>query len=87
MEVAVVPPAHTDISGVDTIFVQGGGTFREFAEKKLEATPNGPDADFYRGKLASARWFATEVLPGLTLARKLVENGNIALMDLPDAAF
>jgi alkylation response protein AidB-like acyl-CoA dehydrogenase len=55
------------------------------AEQKL---PNavGDDKDFYRGKLASARFFATEVLPNLTLQRKLVEASTLALMELPDEA-
>lgn len=56
------------------------------AEQKL---PNaaGPDRDFYRGKMASARYFATEVLPNLTLARKLVEASTLQLMELPDEIF
>lgn len=55
------------------------------AVKKIE-TAVGPDKDFYRGKLASARYFATDVLPALTLTRKLVEASTLALMELPDEA-
>ena len=44
----------------------------------------GDDKAFYRGKLASARFYAKNVLPGLSLTRKLVEAGDLDLMDLPD---
>jgi len=47
-------------------------------------TASGDEKAFYRGKLASARWYAREVLPGLGLARKLIEAGDLALMELPD---
>ncbi len=45
------------------------------------------DRDFYVGKLAAIRFFARNVLPGVTLARKLVEQGTLELMDVPEAAF
>jgi len=47
------------------------------------------DADraFYTGKLATARFYVKTVLPGLTLARKLVEQSDLALMTLDDAAW
>ena len=45
------------------------------------------DRAFYEGKIASARYFAREVLPGLTLARKLVEQSVLDLMNVPDDAF
>ncbi|HEY4238658.1 MAG TPA: acyl-CoA dehydrogenase [Kofleriaceae bacterium] len=44
----------------------------------------GDDAAFYRGKLAAARFYATTVLPGIGLARKLVEASALDLMELPD---
>lgn len=56
------------------------------AAEKLP-TAKGADVDFYTGKIASAQYFADNVLPGLTLTRKLVEASSLALMDLPDAAF
>jgi len=46
-----------------------------------------PDAAFYRGKLASARFYAKNVLPGIGLARQLIEAGDLELMDVPDEAF
>jgi alkylation response protein AidB-like acyl-CoA dehydrogenase len=47
----------------------------------------GDDVAFYTGKIAAAKWFCREVLPGLTLTRKLVEQSSIDIMDLPDQAF
>ncbi|MCP4502029.1 MAG: acyl-CoA dehydrogenase [Deltaproteobacteria bacterium] len=54
-------------------------------EKRERAT--GDDVAFYEGKVAAAQFFAKNVLPGLTLARKLVENGDLSLMDVDEAAF
>lgn len=45
------------------------------------------DKAFYRGKLASSRWYAKNVLPGLALTRKLVEASDLDLMELPDDSF
>jgi alkylation response protein AidB-like acyl-CoA dehydrogenase len=44
----------------------------------------GEEKAFYRGKLATARWYAKNVLPGLALARKLIEASDLDLMELPD---
>ena len=48
------------------------------------AGASGDEKAFYRGKLATARWYAKEVLPGLGLARRLIEAGDLDLMELPD---
>ena len=48
---------------------------------------NPADAAFYEGKLAACRWWSKNVLPGLTLTRKLVEASSLELMDLSDDAF
>ncbi len=45
------------------------------------------DRAFYEGKIASARFFCSEVLPGLALARKLVEQSRLDLMSVPEEAF
>ena len=55
----------------------------QVAHGKL-AGATGDDAAFYRGKLAAARFYAQTVLPGLALARKLVEGSALDLMELPD---
>nr|MBA3465439.1 acyl-CoA dehydrogenase [Deltaproteobacteria bacterium] len=51
---------------------------------RLGATATGEDKAFYRGKLAAARFYAKNVLPGIGLARKLIEAGDLELMELPD---
>jgi alkylation response protein AidB-like acyl-CoA dehydrogenase len=58
---------------------------RVAAAKVAGAT--GDDAAFYRGKLASARWYATNVLPGIGHTKDLVLAGDLALMELADDAF
>jgi hypothetical protein len=47
------------------------------------------DADrlFYEGKVASARFFAREVLPRLTSDKVIVERTTLDVMDLPEEAF
>lgn len=44
----------------------------------------GDDVGFYKGKLAASRFYAKQVLPGITLARKLVEQSDLELMDVAD---
>jgi alkylation response protein AidB-like acyl-CoA dehydrogenase len=45
------------------------------------------DRDFYTGKLAVARFFATTVLPRLESDRKIIEQATTDLMDIPEGAF
>ena len=45
------------------------------------------DRDFYAGKLAAARFFATTVLPRLETDRKIIEQTTLDLMDVPEGAF
>ena len=54
-------------------------------EKKKSAT--GPDVAFYEGKVASARFFAHEVLPGVVAQMQQVPRSNLMLMELSDDAF
>ncbi|MFF4752463.1 acyl-CoA dehydrogenase [Streptomyces sp. NPDC002514] len=56
------------------------------AAEKLE-TATGKDRAFYTGKIAAAKFFAADVLPGVTLARKVAENTDLDLMELDEAAF
>jgi hypothetical protein len=56
----------------------------EVAQQKLD---EGADDDFYRGKIAAAKFFSKEVLPRLTADRKVVEAADLTAMDLPDEAF
>ena len=46
-----------------------------------------PDRDFYTGKLAAARFFATTVLPRLESDRKVIEATTNDLMEIPEGAF
>jgi alkylation response protein AidB-like acyl-CoA dehydrogenase len=45
------------------------------------------DRDFYTGKLAAARFFATSVLPRLESDRRIVEETTNDLMEVPEGAF
>jgi alkylation response protein AidB-like acyl-CoA dehydrogenase len=56
------------------------------AHAKL-AGATGDDAGFYQGKVASARWFAKNVLPGIGHAKQLILASDLDLMELPDEAF
>jgi alkylation response protein AidB-like acyl-CoA dehydrogenase len=47
----------------------------------------GPDAEFYRGKTAAARFFAATVLPELAARRAVLENTDNALMEVADGSF
>ncbi len=51
------------------------------------ATAVGDDKAFYEGKLASSRFYAQQVLPQLTLSRQLIEQSDLALMELSDDAW
>jgi len=39
---------------------------------------------FYDGKVAAARFYCREILPGIGLSRRIIEGSNLALMDLAD---
>jgi len=45
------------------------------------------ERSFYQGKIAAARFFATQVLPRLASDRAIVEATDNALMDVDEAAF
>ena len=66
----------------------------EVAGRALEgAAPGGTGAlteserDFYTGKIASARFFATTVLPRLASDRRIIEETTNDLMEVPEGAF
>ena len=56
------------------------------ALKKLPEA-KGADKAFYEGKIASARFFASEVLPNVALHKKVIEGADLSLMDLAEEAF
>ncbi|GGU30923.1 acyl-CoA dehydrogenase [Streptomyces violascens] len=55
------------------------------AEKLSSASAK--DVPFYTGKIAAAKFFAANVLPGVGTARALAEAVDGSLMDLDEAAF
>ncbi|MFE5731784.1 acyl-CoA dehydrogenase [Streptomyces sp. NPDC056528] len=57
------------------------------AAEKLAAGASGKDVAFYQGKIAAAKFFAANVLPGVSTARALAESVEGSLMDLDEAAF
>jgi alkylation response protein AidB-like acyl-CoA dehydrogenase len=61
----------------------------EVAQRALDAADSlaEPERDFYTGKLAAARFFATTVLPRLETERNIVEQTTLDLMEIPEGAF
>ncbi|WP_282696433.1 acyl-CoA dehydrogenase [Streptomyces sp. CC208A] len=57
------------------------------AAEKLAAGASGKDVAFYQGKIAAAKFFAANVLPGVSTERLLAEGVDGGLMDLDEAAF
>ncbi|MEU1091221.1 acyl-CoA dehydrogenase [Streptomyces sp. NPDC005892] len=50
-------------------------------------TASGKDVAFYQGKIAAAKFFAANVLPGVSAERALAESVDNSLMELDEAAF
>ena len=61
----------------------------EVAHRTLDSTETlaEADRDFYTGKLAAARFFATTVLPRLESDLKVIEQTTLDLMEVPEGAF
>ncbi|MER7947473.1 acyl-CoA dehydrogenase [Streptomyces sp. NPDC096079] len=57
------------------------------AAEKLAAGATGKDVSFYQGKIAAAKFFAANVLPGVSAERALADAVDGSLMDLDEAAF
>ena len=68
-----------------------GWLLTRHAEVALAALERGElsteDRSFYQGKVASARFFAREVLPRLAADRKVIEATSLDVMELPEEAF
>ncbi|MFE9722194.1 acyl-CoA dehydrogenase [Streptomyces sp. NPDC005794] len=56
------------------------------ASEKLR-TASAKDAPFYQGKIAAAKFFAANILPGVSGERALAEAVDNSLMELDEAAF
>jgi alkylation response protein AidB-like acyl-CoA dehydrogenase len=59
----------------------------EVAMTALGDDTSAKDRAFYEGKIASARFFATQVLPKLSAERGLVENTDNSLMEIAEDSF
>ena len=58
----------------------------EIALEKLAGDP-GKDADFYSGKVAAAKFFASYNLPKISAERAIAEAVDNSIMELPESAF
>jgi alkylation response protein AidB-like acyl-CoA dehydrogenase len=59
----------------------------EVALKALGTEVAPADKNFYEGKIAAARFFCREVLPRVGADRRIIENTDLDIMDLPEEAF
>ncbi|MFD6398414.1 acyl-CoA dehydrogenase [Nocardia sp. NPDC060249] len=59
----------------------------EIALAALDNGATGSDVAFYTGKVASAQFFARNILPELTATRAILANLDNDIMDLDEAAF
>ncbi len=83
---------HVGLQGNRVLFAVAevviGWLLVRHAEVALERMKSNPaDRAFYVGKLASARWYCHEVLPGIAHAARMVEHGNLDLMEVPEESF
>ncbi|MGO4442843.1 acyl-CoA dehydrogenase [Mycobacterium sp. 2YAF39] len=59
----------------------------DIAHAALAAGPGADDEAFYQGKIATAAFFASNMLPRITTTCRIVENIDDDIMRLPEAAF
>ncbi|WP_241384918.1 acyl-CoA dehydrogenase [Rhodococcus sp. CH91] len=59
----------------------------EIALAALDAGAGASDKAFYEGKVAAASFFAKNVLPELSVARQLIADVDLDIMELDEAAF
>jgi alkylation response protein AidB-like acyl-CoA dehydrogenase len=59
----------------------------EIAVNALGADPDARDRAFYAGKVAVAKFFATNVLPRLAAQRRIIETADLSVMELREEAF
>lgn len=57
------------------------------ADVALAAQASGDNDPFYAGKIAAARWFATQVLPQFSARRDILERTDLGIMELDDGAW
>jgi len=56
------------------------------AAEKLDGA-SAKDVPFYTGKIAAAKFFAANILPGVGVQRSIAESVTLDVMDLPEEAF
>jgi hypothetical protein len=83
---------HVGLQGNRVLFALAelviGWLLVRHAETALRRRDENPaDRAWYDGKIASARFYAQNVLPGLALARTLVEGSALSIMEMPDECF
>jgi alkylation response protein AidB-like acyl-CoA dehydrogenase len=59
----------------------------DVSQAALSAAPTKSDEAFYQGKIATAAFFARNVLPNLTALRRVIASLDDDIMRLPEAAF
>jgi alkylation response protein AidB-like acyl-CoA dehydrogenase len=59
----------------------------EIAVRALAGSPSARDRAFYEGKVAAARFFASQVLPQLTAQRRIAESVDNSIMELGEDSF
>jgi alkylation response protein AidB-like acyl-CoA dehydrogenase len=59
----------------------------DVAHAALHGSPSESDVAFYRGKIATAAFFAKNMLPHLTAVRGIIEAVDDDIMRLPESAF
>jgi hypothetical protein len=47
----------------------------------------GKDADYYAGKIATAKFFVRNYLPHISADRAIVESTDNLIMEIPESAF
>ena len=57
------------------------------AQAALAASPTPSDRAFYEGKIATAKFFARNMLPTITVLRRIIESVDDGIMDMPEDAF
>jgi len=58
----------------------------DISVEKLAGNP-GKDAEFYKGKIASAKFFVHNFLPHISADRKIVESTDGSIMEIAESAF
>ncbi len=58
----------------------------EIAAERI-GSATGTDKAFYEGKIAAVRFFCRDALPNLAFTKRMIEKGDLSLMELSEEAF